>query len=480
MMQVPFLPLMMSNVSLTEGASAEDAQNQNNTLMGYCQALAESSKWKAWVGDIEDEHMRRVTAYLLEAEDLYVKQLQAAMGVGGYQAVNESTLTSNIATYTNFAFPVIRGIVPNLIASDLVSVQPMTGPASVVFYMKLVAGSNKGTVTRGQELAEYEDENYSSENVDVEILGTGNGTLTAFTANIEYLPIRPNTFQVEVGNVVGSDDGNGNITGTGIAANSTVNYTTGAVTLNFSAAPADGDPINAEYRFDLEGSENVPEVDVIITSSPVIARPRKLRARYSLEGAANLQAIHGVSADTEVGNFMVQELRFEIDREIVGNVKRIAQAGSVSFDQTPTAGLGLDEHLRSFKKTLIDGGNLIFKATKRAAGNWVVNGITSSSILESIPGFQGNGMNGQHGVVNIGMLDGRWKCFKDSYISNDEFLIGHRGQNWMETGYILAFYIPLYATPSLTFDDFITRRGMGTLYGVKSVDGRYYATGTVT
>ena len=81
---------------------------------------------------------------------------------------------------------------------------------------------------------------------DAELLVTPNGSKTTYTStdtaplakSFKILPITPGTFSIITGTITGTDDGSGNITGTGIASGSTINYTTGAWTLKFSSAPA--------------------------------------------------------------------------------------------------------------------------------------------------------------------------------------------------------------------------------------------------
>jgi hypothetical protein len=41
-----------------------------------------------------------------------------------------------IITFTRFIAPVIKQIYPKLIAENLVSVQPMTAPSTLIFYRK--------------------------------------------------------------------------------------------------------------------------------------------------------------------------------------------------------------------------------------------------------------------------------------------------------------------------------------------------------
>src|ERR1700687_2978313 len=71
-----------------------------------------------------------------------------------------------------------------------------------------------------------------------EAFGTGNGTLTSFSHSMASKPIQPGTVSISVGAVTATDDGNGNLTGTGISAGSTIDYLTGAATVNFASAPA--------------------------------------------------------------------------------------------------------------------------------------------------------------------------------------------------------------------------------------------------
>src|SRR6202521_2542227 len=71
-----------------------------------------------------------------------------------------------------------------------------------------------------------------SQRVGNEIAGVGNGTATSFAHTLASAPLQPLSVQVVAGPLVAIDDGNGNLVGTGVAAGSTVNYSSGAVVLN--------------------------------------------------------------------------------------------------------------------------------------------------------------------------------------------------------------------------------------------------------
>ena len=49
-----------------------------------------------------------------------------------------------LGPFAKFAFPLVRKTYPKLIAQDIVSVQPLVQPTSLVFYQKLKYGATKG------------------------------------------------------------------------------------------------------------------------------------------------------------------------------------------------------------------------------------------------------------------------------------------------------------------------------------------------
>jgi len=449
--------------------------------------LAEND-WRAYFAAQDgtlalDESSRALTAYLLEVEKQYIKNL------------DEDTRIASIGSFEKYVFPIIRAVFPNLVATELVSVQPMQGPTSLVFYMDFKAGSKKGSVNLGDTLissrtGQQASTSYSGELVDAEQAYTGDGATVTFTgANLSYFPLRP--LSITVSTLVGAvlktavDDGNGNLVGAGYttgAGENTINYSTGAINLKFSVAP-DSNAITVAYNYASEASLQVPQIDVSITSVPVTARPRKLRARWSVEAAAQLRAVHGADVETEVTTAMAEEIRFDIDREIINDLTTVAAAPDNSthdfwfYTAAPT-GISFFEHKMTILDTFIAHSNYIFSQTRRATGNWIVAGVNVCSIIESLPVFKAISVTGS-GVVYMGDLMGRWRVYKDPYMATDSFLVGHRGASYMDTGYIYAPWIPLYTTPTVYLDDFVGRKGLLTEYAKKIVNGLFYTQGHI-
>lgn len=103
---------------------------------------------------------------------------------------------------------------------------------------------------------------YGFTDVDApESIGTGDGTTTSFSGTLSNTPIVPKTVTVTAGDVTGTDDGNGNITGTGISSG-TIDYDTGEISVSFDSAPASGVSIDVDYDYYVQLSQTASIVEI--------------------------------------------------------------------------------------------------------------------------------------------------------------------------------------------------------------------------
>jgi len=90
-----------------------------------------------------------------------------------------------------------------------------------------------------------------------QVIGTGNGVALNFSGNLTT-PALPGSVRVTAGSIIGLDNGASGISGAGISSGS-VDYTTGAVSISYSAAPAVGVQILAESNTNLaSGTAGTP------------------------------------------------------------------------------------------------------------------------------------------------------------------------------------------------------------------------------
>ena len=74
----------------------------------------------------------------------------------------DAKVDSSIASFKRFAIPLIRKTFPKLIADQIVSVQPLTGPSSLIYYMRYKYANSRqqtsqtGTSVFGSSLSQHQ------------------------------------------------------------------------------------------------------------------------------------------------------------------------------------------------------------------------------------------------------------------------------------------------------------------------------------
>jgi len=466
---------------------------------GFIQSLI--GKWGELLEGIDNPYTRGVTAMLMENESQWL------------QGLEEETKTINVGSFTKFIFPVLRRVFPNLIANEIVSVQPMTAPVGAVFFFDYKYGSNKGATQAGAIFPRDFDRDYSSEFVRDEALGTGDGAAfggggTAMASVLAWTPVRPLNadlgFSLQIldvdttGAVVQTATDNGSGGFTGDVAAGAVNYGSGAVTaFKFTAAPDAGNKIVARYFYDGELNTKIPQVNLDITRQPIEAIPRRLKALWSSEAAEDLRAFHGLDAETELVSGIAQEIALEIDREIINDLFVTSASGRTdTFALTPPAGISEIDHLRSMITTISKVSNLIHKDTLRAPANFLVTSPEISARIAQLtthgdfrPLWVSGGaspygpadmprpltQHGQFGIYKVGTLMNKWVVYEDPFFESDKMLVGLKGASFLDAGFVWAPYIPLQVTPTfLDPADFSFRKGLRTRYGKKILRSEYY------
>jgi hypothetical protein len=75
--------------------------------------------------------------------------------------LHEETLTTGIATFTTALLPAVRRIYSRLLAMELISVQPLSGPSGYMYWLDHLYGTNKGTVHIGDRLDKEQEKTFA-------------------------------------------------------------------------------------------------------------------------------------------------------------------------------------------------------------------------------------------------------------------------------------------------------------------------------
>jgi len=244
-------------------------------------------------------------------------------------------------------------------------------------------------------------------------------------------------------------------------------------------------------------SISIPEINVEMKSSAIVAKTRKLKAVWTPEFAQDLNAYHALDAEAELTSILSEYISLEIDLEILSMLIENAAAGneiwSAVNNRSITEAGGIQPSLGFYNSqgqwfqtlgTKIQKlSNIIHQKTLRGGANFLVCSPAVGTILESIPGFaadtDGDVSKASYafGVQKVGQLNGRYKVYKNPYMTENTILLGFRGSQFLETGAVFAPYIPLIMTP-LVYDPntFTPRKGLLTRYAKKMVRPEFYGT----
>lgn len=462
---------------------------------------------------------------------LFENQLNATTTRSSSLLTENQTTTADIADFTRFALPLIRKSYPKLIADNLVGVQAMSQPASLIFYIRYRYAMSKGQTVAGTQIMRQNtsqafakqngwalDPYYSSQTVKGEaatIVGD-----TVVTATLAHRPVLAGTVVVEVfaseadadpscdtatpclrvsfdsagdpdAVLVGDCTEFTDTLDVNVATPGATKFThsTGAVQVTLSAGSfPDGAVARVNYEYDLEGNPFQPEVTLSIDSDSVSANPRRLKTQWTLEAAQDLKAVHGIDAEQTITDLLADEIVAEIDREIINDLM-IHAAIRADHNFATAAGASVnftDRNIALMYKTL-EVANIIHRTTLRGPANWAVMSADLSSKFEQLNDFRASDAMTTEGldvgIINVGTLQGKLKIYKDPLFPSCKILAGFKGGNYMDSGYFYAPYIPLLSTPTV-FDpnSYSPSKGVMCRYGKKLIEdgGLYYATINVT
>ena len=434
----------------------------------------------------------------LEKQVALAKVLENTQNRINYE-LRESTQNTMVGPYKRYALDIISSMIPNLIAFDLVNVQPIENKMGIINYVKYTAGSNKNPQQVGSELASTFNftgadvagkEYYTAQTVqDEPIVFTTEGNVITFS--LPWHPIIAGNVKLSIGSVSDIMDNpgekdphtnmvvEGTLTGTGVTG--TINYMSGVGTLTLPGAPAPEDMLIGSWVFNNEYAPvDVPELNLSIESIPVIARSRKLKALWSFDAAYEMQKEYGQDLNGLLAAQAAAEIAHEIDVEIVNDLYAGAFTKGYTWDATVPVGVAQANHFESLKTTFNKASNKIFQDTKRAMGNFVVVGTNVATVIESSLSFQGNADNSNViGPYLMGVWGG-YKGYKDPFLRPDQFVVGYKGSSLFDAGYCYAPYMPLATTQMLMLADFQGQQGWATSYGKKMLNNKMYVSGTIS
>jgi len=262
--------------------------------------------------------------------------------------------------------------------------------------------------------------------------------------------------------------------------------------------------VEGDDFWNLENNAQIPEIDIKVDSVAVTAVTKKLKAKWTPELGQDLNAYHNLDAEVELTQILSEQIALEIDREILEDLVRGAEAGTRYWSRSPGKFLNrltgadasngtsppdftgnVSEWYETLIETINDVSAQVHRKTLRGAANFVVCGPEVANILEFTAGFRANvtadSDRGDAGAVKVGSLSKKFDVIVDPYFPRQLVLVGRRGSSFLESGYVYAPYVPLQTTPTIFgVEDFVPRKGVMTRYAKKMVRPDMYGLVIVT
>lgn len=334
-----------------------------------------------------------------------------------------------IGNFQKIVIPMIRRIIPGTIATELVGVQPMSGPVGLVYSMRFM-------------FAEGVDANPAAGSFDTAtgadiVAGTemwaNNSKMKRFYSTNDSAAV-----------------------GAALAAN---------VSSGFAAGTADYEAFGGRA------------LSLEVLKQTVTAGSRKLQARWTPEAMQDLKASHGLDLEAEITAQLSAAVVTEIDNELINDL--VALAGTTeSFDMSAAGFTGVPNYVgdrHAVLGILVNKvANEIARKTRRGPANWIVVSPLVVSVLQSAaksvfaPAVSGS-FEGPNNTKLVGTLNGSIKVY--TYIYHDTgtepIVMGFKGGNGeMDSGYFYCPYIPLMSSGVVvdphTFNPHV---GLMTRYG---------------
>lgn len=379
----------------------------------------------------------------------------------------------------------VAAVMPTLVAEEICSVQPLKQKAGVVYYMKHVYDSNRGKIAAGDNISNFVQVgpdadkipnafDYSSERIEGEevVPAADNKSF-----NLAWLPVVPGSVKFTDGTDEYTDDGAGKIVAGG-AEKGAIDYATGLVTLTAATTIVDNEVSYAQDLF--TAPVNVPAIKTIIADVTLTARPRKLKTGFSMDAAYDLSATQNIDLQTLLQATATDEIRAEIDGEIINDMANNGSTMSVSFNLPVPFGINKHDHYESFYQVLVAGANKVYQKTRRITPNIVIVGEKAANVIETMDKFKAAPTLNTAGPHIMGTLNNRFMIVKSPYYADNKFTLVYRGDVTLDTGYVYAPYMPITATQFILDSTFFGHQGYATSYAKRLVAPEFFCNGLIT
>jgi hypothetical protein len=434
--------------------------------------------------DSKENYIGGMTNIIMRTQEKYLENMRKKYG--------ESVLTNKFGDLAPRIMDVVRIFYPNQIAHILCSMQPLTMMTGQVVVIKPKFTNTAAGVNSGDIIFQGSTNGYYASEETVEPVGTGDGSSTSFAGTLSLVPVRPRRVTIQVDNyAVATDNGTNVIAGeyNNAAVTGTVNYTNGTYSVNFASAPTNSSEVTVYYFFDTElAPQYIREVELGLKIIPVLAKEHPLRINWSVPAQFAASAAINLDVEDTLSILAGQFIKTERDRYIINFISKAVGAPdpNLVFNASPTESgsaansqITRRDHYKDFKIIISKAENKIIQAAGRGALSWIVASTEVATIIKNVDGFVPESSIVPIGAHLIGTVDGI-SIIKDPFLLSKTWIGGYNGILPGDSSIILAEWIPIYFTPTLTTDELRGRKAALSMYDIVLNMTQYFCKGEIT
>jgi len=407
-------------------------------------------------------------------KDLYNKDKNKARGVGiilenqeaHLQALTETQISNAFQTTPHNVLKVVRLAYPNSVRAEIFLDWPMETARDAIYYLTPVKENTVRDGVANSSVYDTFDARWPDEREE-QVIGTGNGALTTFSATLTRAPLRPWSVKVFANGVqIAQDDGAGNLVGTSLSGTNTVNYTSGAIVVTTAVAWANGFAIMAQYNMDSEVLANqtyVASMNLQLRDYQFRVKPMPLYISWSKMTELLLGTTLNIDAEEALVRGAADELRKAIDFFALTLGYRVAKKNTaVNFNASGAVGEAEVLRANALGRFFGKAGNTILDTLNRGGITKVYGGGDFIEYTKLHQRFDASGAQPAIGAHRVGSLD-NMDFYKtpNSIVPSLEAVGVYRNPEIPEDVSIaFGTLIPLYKTQTMEFKNMESQMGV--------------------
>jgi hypothetical protein len=355
---------------------------------------------------VENKNKARNTAVALEMQEKYINSK--------WRKLSETISSTGFEATPEFVLRVVRLGVANSFRGDMFNEVSLRSTDDAIYTVDFTYEQTLRDATAADKMYEKVYKYYAG-TATRQTIGTGNGVTTSFTlASTTYTPLYPLHARIIAGGeYLGVDNGSGTLVGPGLnaALTNTVTYSTGAITINCSTAPAAAALVEVEYTYSFENADNYTQLGTIginVRKNRFAAKPVPLGYEFSEMSAIVLET-------TGIGNihdYLLQGVADEHaksrDYRAISFAREVAKSNTTyTFDADWAAQGAVNpyEYAQDLLPFIQNIGAEVYDETTRGEPNTMIVGAKALTYAKRHNLWKTDEQGYKMGVYQAGYLD---------------------------------------------------------------------------